>query len=593
MTQPAPTPEGARPSAGGSSSGELQSAATRPCPACGSPASINATICPTCGESLPSRNKRIRCRRCGGTASAALVVCPHCGRELQAAPPRWLTWGAPLVLVALFGLVLLTQLGGASPVAWTQRQTQRAASLVASIGDRLQPDLSITTLPVEQDGVDELVSQPALPQEVAAADDFRGDSVTAPDDSGEAANAAALTETLAAAVEPAASAEIVEPAASVEVAASTEVMGAALPTATATTTASPTVEPTATEIPPTNTVAPSPTATLTPQATSTARATSSSPPSLRTAASGTITATAAVSTATAVSAATKVALTLPTPTPLVLAPTPTPNVYRIRPGDTLFEIALGNDISLETLLAANDMTEDDVYTIQPGDDIVIPDPNATVAPAATATATSAPTPSGFIYTVQPGDTLMAIGLRFGVNVQQILDANGLSLAQARTLRTGQELIIPGEGEAPTSTPQPTATTARPTAPPTSIAQTGAIRLDAPTLRTPENNTSVQCGAGEQLVWNPVPFIQPNDLYIVHLGYVNGRDASNAEEIVWVLAQQRASNVTLWQLDDTLCGLAPFEFGRQWRWYVDVAEKAADGTLTPVSPSSDMWGFAWQ
>jgi hypothetical protein len=43
----------------------------------------------------------------------------------------------------------------------------------------------------------------------------------------------------------------------------------------------------------------------------------------------------------------------------------------------------------------------------------------------------------------------------------------------------------------------------------------------------------------------------------------------------------------------LCGLAPFDYGRQWRWFVDVAEKAADGTLIPVSRPSLTWGFAWQ
>ena len=40
-----------------------------------------------------------------------------------------------------------------------------------------------------------------------------------------------------------------------------------------------------------------------------------------------------------------------------LAPTATPNLYRIRAGDTLFELAMANELSLETLLAANNLTE--------------------------------------------------------------------------------------------------------------------------------------------------------------------------------------------------------------------------------------------
>ena len=86
---------------------------------------------------------------------------------------------------------------------------------------------------------------------------------------------------------------------------------------------------------------------------------------------------------------------------------------------------------------------------------------------------------------------------------------------------------------------------------------------------------------------------PTDLYLLHLGYVNGRTADGGEEIVWVLEQQRPANVTSWTMDTGLCGLAPLSQGRQWRWYVEVAEKGTDGTLTPVSPPSQMWGFTWQ
>ncbi len=213
----------------------------------------------------------------------------------------------------------------------------------------------------------------------------------------------------------------------------------------------------------------------------------------------------------------RVALALPTPTPVALTPTATPNVYRIRAGDTLFELALDNDISLEALLAANSLTEDDVYTIQPGDDIIIPNPNAPTDPTATVIPTPTLAPEGITYTVRAGDTLMAIGLRFGVNIQPILDANGLTLTQARSLRPGQELIIPGAAEA-IATPQPTATT--PTSTPPTVTPVVGMRLDAPVLRSPENGAAVQCGAGTQLAWAPVAFIQPNDLYVVHFGYVS-------------------------------------------------------------------------
>jgi LysM repeat protein len=443
---------------------------------------------------------------------------------------------------------------------WTQRQVGRVSTLVGDLGAQLQPDLTITTRPVEQDEI-ALVSQPqpTQPQEGDDAETVDIASVQAVEnsvapESTDTAPAAGLEEAIGQPVEEAAPTE-----------SSTETP-TELPTET------PTTEPTPTVTTPTTAPTVNP-ATATPLQTPTR-----TPPQ-----SASVTATTAVSRTAALT------LALPTPTPA--APTPTPSVYRIRAGDTLFELALANDISLDDLLVANGLTEDDVFTIQPGDEIIIPDPNA---PVELATETSSPTESSFTYTVQSGDTLMAIGLRLGVNIQWILDANSMTLAQARALRPGQELIIPNSAPATaTPTPLPTATATLPAATPTPTATTAVVRLDTPMLRSPENGVSVRCGAGERLTWNPVPFIQPNDLYVAHLGYVNGRSADGAEQIVWVIAQQRPSNVTLWQLDDSLCGLAPLEYGRQWRWYVDVVEKAADGTLTPVSPSSDVWAFTWQ
>lgn len=616
-----PTPKDPQGAAAGASAGELRSATTRPCPSCSTPVSVNASICPACGESLPSRNKRIRCRRCGGSASAALVVCPHCGRELQAAPPRLLTWGAPVVLILLFAAVLLTQLGSASPAAWTQRQAARVAGLVNDMGERLQPDITITTMSIGEEGGEQLVSQPppiAPAQAVVMAEAPSNDetllaSAGAGDATSEESAGAAPP------VAPAGDAASTEPASDGGAAAPTPTPQPPLPTDTPTAlptetpTATPTIPPTATSLPtptatvaiatatstllPTSTVAASP-VPINPQPTN--KSAQNSSPALATPGAtpgrGVTASTLAITATRTLTPTAALAMALPTPTPTMLLPTAlptaTPNIHRIRAGDTLFELALDNDISLEALLAANNLTEDDVYTIQPGDDIIIPDPNATAAPTVTDAPTPTPEPAGFTYTIRAGDTLMAIGLRFGVNVQRILDANGMTLAQARSLRPGQELIIPGEEDAAaTATPQPTAAAAAPATAAAAVA--AGARLDAPGLLSPENGTSVQCGAGGQLAWGAVPFISATDSYVVHLGYVNGRDASGAEQVVWVLAQPRLANVTLWQLDDSLCGLAPFEYGRQWRWYVDVAEKAADGTLTPVSLPSAIWGFAWQ
>lgn len=74
-------------------------------------------------------------------------------------------------------------------------------------------------------------------------------------------------------------------------------------------------------------------------------------------------------------------------------------------------------------------------------------------PSDTPTPTVTPTP--IIYVIKQGDTLIPIARRFGVSVQDIQEANGIT--DPRRLRVGQEIIIPlkpGEGE-PTTVPTPT------------------------------------------------------------------------------------------------------------------------------------------
>jgi LysM repeat protein len=74
-------------------------------------------------------------------------------------------------------------------------------------------------------------------------------------------------------------------------------------------------------------------------------------------------------------------------------------------------------------------------------------------PSATPEPTVTPTP--VIYTVQKGDTLIPIARKFGVTVQEITEANGIT--DPHRLRIGQEIIIPvPAGESgPTVVPTPT------------------------------------------------------------------------------------------------------------------------------------------
>jgi LysM repeat protein len=224
-----------------------------------------------------------------------------------------------------------------------------------------------------------------------------------------------------------------------------------------------------------------------------------------------------------------------------------------------------------------------------------PLPTPTPIPAtATPTATATPAPPR-TYRVQAGDTLVGIAARLGVTVEALMRANNIASSDVYRIQPGQELVIPGSGtDIPTATPQPpTATpTARPPATPAPTATQVAYRLDPPLLRSPEDGTPVSCGAQDSLVWIGVPFIQPTDRYLLHLGFVSGYTADGQEVVTWVLEQPRPFNLTSWEMDEALCGLAPQQYGRQWRWWVEVVAEE-DGRYRPVSPPSEVWGFSWQ
>ncbi len=131
----------------------------------------------------------------------------------------------------------------------------------------------------------------------------------------------------------------------------------------------------------------------------------------------------------------------PTPTPTLVAtptlaptftPTPPPYItYTVEWGDSLWSIALEFGVTVEALLEANGLSEDTILDM--GQELLIP-----LVLEATPQPTSSP--QGIIYTVVYGDSLWSIALEFGVTVEALLEANGLS--EDTILDIGQELIIP-------------------------------------------------------------------------------------------------------------------------------------------------------
>ncbi|MCI0713527.1 MAG: LysM peptidoglycan-binding domain-containing protein [Chloroflexi bacterium] len=129
------------------------------------------------------------------------------------------------------------------------------------------------------------------------------------------------------------------------------------------------------------------------------------------------------------------------------------SVYIVKPGDNLFRIALNNGLSVDVLARYNNILNP--WRIYVGQEIRIPPPGAVVPqPSGPQPSTAVPIPPGsvppapsgqgfVVHTVQPGENIFRIGLRYNLTWDVIARANGLF--NPNYIFPGQQLIIPQGG----------------------------------------------------------------------------------------------------------------------------------------------------
>lgn len=144
--------------------------------------------------------------------------------------------------------------------------------------------------------------------------------------------------------------------------------------------------------------------------------------------------------------------------------------YVVKSGDTLGRIAHANGVSVQALLAANNMTEASAKKLKIGQKLTIPAAGKAVksasvkaATAAKATASAAATTATVdngTYAVKSGDSIAIIAKRLKVKQSELMAANNLTAESARKLQIGQKLKVPGAtASAAVSAPDLTAPTA--------------------------------------------------------------------------------------------------------------------------------------
>ncbi|MCJ7738257.1 MAG: LysM peptidoglycan-binding domain-containing protein [Anaerolineae bacterium] len=137
-------------------------------------------------------------------------------------------------------------------------------------------------------------------------------------------------------------------------------------------------------------------------------------------------------TATPVAGATPVPTSPPAPAPTV-PPSPSEGtLYTVVSGDTLYGISRRYGVTLQAIVTANGIVNPNLIRV--GQQLTIPGGAAPPAPA--------PPPSGgTVHTVQAGETLTRISLRYGVSVWTIVGAN--NIVNPNLIFPGQQLTIPG------------------------------------------------------------------------------------------------------------------------------------------------------
>ncbi len=265
----------------------------------------------------------------------------------------------------------------------------------------------------------------------------------------------------------------------------------------------------------------------------------------------------ATPTATLAPTATFTSTATPTATP---APTATPIVHTVRQGDTYLGIANLYGISLDTLLAANNLTENDI--LRPGQTLNIPAEEADAPP---------PTPeplSGLVnYPVEAGDTVQAIAIRFNVDPTVILANNDIS--DPDKLVVGQVLIIPVGTITLTPVQQATATPV-----PT---------IQPPVLISPLNGSVYAGRNGPLLRWVSEGILPEDVWYEVGLAYADPH-LPKIEPI-----HTKASSV---RLDETLHPPQD-SASAALSWWVRLVRTTSDGDTTPISPASSIRRFEWR
>ena len=112
--------------------------------------------------------------------------------------------------------------------------------------------------------------------------------------------------------------------------------------------------------------------------------------------------------------------------------------HRIQRGESLWSVARTYDVPIETLMARNHLSDEDVSGLRIGRAIIVPG----IRPSQVKAAEPKPH-TGFVHEVVKGETVWDLAHHYRVAVSEIMAANSLNADQVTNVRDGTRLFIPG------------------------------------------------------------------------------------------------------------------------------------------------------
>lgn len=267
----------------------------------------------------------------------------------------------------------------------------------------------------------------------------------------------------------------------------------------------------------------------------------------------------------------------PTHTPLPTeTPTPLPPIeYVVQPGDTLLEIAMEYELTIEEIRAYNELESD---TIVEGQTLQLPPPSPTPGPTPTPRP-GEPTPTSAAYllhTVQGGDTLSTIAEEYGVSMSAIREANEIP-TDSETIQVNRVLMIPRN----TPTPEPEViVAATPTPTP------GLMRYPSPSMLYPPDGGEFEgADATIALQWASVGILDEREYYQVEL--IVPYELETPLDPIYLKS-------TVWRVPTSLFPPEAAE-DRTFSWRVLVVRQvteSADSAYRIISPAPRRRTFTW-